>query len=431
MLSPIGVFNRRPTGRAGFLLALSLIGHAWAQESDDAALALADRTTAEPTAHRVCVEYAEGAASETTYSDTRPPSAGGRASFSLRCDGVLASRWRAVFSDRFDYFWARGNSAQAVNTLKEGYLSFRGGGSELLDFGRVNVRQGAAVAYNPTDYFRADSVRAVVSINPETLRDERLGTLMVRSQTLWPNGSLTGIFAPRLRTTTPDSATFSPDFGATNHWSRWVVVLSERLAEGFQPQWVLTGREHQSLQVGLNLTSLINSATVAYLEWSGARSPGNVAQSGYGPSAPSDRAFHSRLSTGLTYTTSYNLSLTAEYQYDEAAPDRKEWIALRNGPVAPYVQYRQYAAVQGELATRQNLFGYAHWEDVGIDHLGVTVFVRFDPYDRSHVTWGEARYHWTHAGIAVQWQGSRGDAKSDLAPRPQRQSWLALMDYYF
>src|SRR6185312_4813740 len=106
---------------------------------------------------------------DTTYSNGLPSSGGGRTSLDVRCDGAFASRWRAVFSDRFDYFWGEGASAQAVNTLKEAYVSFSDGGAEMVDLGRINVRQGVGFAYNPSDYFRSDAVRAVVSIDPDTL----------------------------------------------------------------------------------------------------------------------------------------------------------------------------------------------------------------------------------------------------------------------
>ncbi len=436
-----------------------------AQDDDAAALALADQAHSQADTARACVEYAEVAATDTTYSDSAPSGGGGRASFVIRCDGALSNRWRAVFSDRLDDFWSQGSSAQAVNTLKEAYLSFRDDGTELVDLGRINVREGVGFAYNPTDYFRAGAVRAIISIDPNTLRDERLGTLMLRSQTLWSSGSLTAMYAPRV-SAQPNDSSFSPDLGATNGRSRWMLVLSQRLATDFQPQLSLTGTEHQSPQAGLNLTCLLNSATVAYLEWSGGRSASNLAASGYFvasamPAVPAlpltgatvavpttipapalaatpsssavlaPTAFHSRLSTGFTYTTPYKLSVTLEYEYDGAAPDNGDWAAVRNGPVAPYVQYRQYAGAQAELAARQNLFGYAHWDDVGIPNLGLTAFVRFNPYDHSRVTWSEARYHWQHAGVALQWQRRAGNATSDLAPWPVRQSWLAMIDYYF
>jgi hypothetical protein len=408
------------------LLVLTL--PAIAQEGDEAALALADRTQTEPSVSRPCVEYAEAAATETTYANTMPSSGGGRDSVDIRCDGALSSQWRAVFSDRFDYFWARGASGQAVNTLKEGYVSFRDSETELFDVGRINVREGVGVAYNPTDYFRGNAVRALISIDPDTLRDQRLGTLMARLQTLWSTGSLTAIVAPRVDAA-PSDSTFNPDLGATNSRARWLLVLSQRVASDFQPQLSLTAAEHQSPQAGLNLTYLMNSATVAYLECSSGRSASNLALSGYPVSGAT--ALRSRLSAGFTYTTPYKLSITLEYEYDEAAPAGSEWAVIRSGPVPPYVQYREYAGAQGELAARQNLFSYAHCDDCGVTHLDLTAFVRFDPYDHSRVTWTEARYHWQHAGVALQWQRHAGDATSDLAPWPERQSWLALVDYYF
>lgn len=418
--------------RLVLLLLLTLAtGPTLAQESagDEAALALADNTKTEPTAQRTCIEYAELAAIDTTYSNSSPSNPGGRASFNLRCDGTFANHWRGVLADRFDEFFARDASARAVNTLKEAYLSYQPNGSLLLDAGRINVREGVALAYNPTDYFRSNAVRARISIDPGTLRDERMGTLMTRLQTLWPSGSLTAIVAPHVDAA-PNDSTFNPDFGATNMNARWLVILSQRLAADLQPQLSLSGTEHQSPQAGLNLTRLLNSATVAYLEWSGGRSATNLFQSAYSPATPSDTAFHSRLGTGLTYTTSYKLSVTLEYQYDQAAPDNPEWARLRAGSIPSYVRYREYAAAQGELATRQNLFGYAHWDDVLTDRLGLTTLVRFDPYDRSHLTWTEARYHWQHIDIALQWQHNAGAATSDLAQWPERQSWLALIDYY-
>src|SRR5579863_2795914 len=121
--------------RAWMLLALAVGGPALAQENDEAALALADRTQAQAAAPHTCVEYAEGAVSDTTYSDGAASASGGRGSFAIRCDAALGSQWRGVLSDRFDDFFARGTSAQAVNTLKKAYLSFRDGGTQIVDFG--------------------------------------------------------------------------------------------------------------------------------------------------------------------------------------------------------------------------------------------------------------------------------------------------------
>jgi len=432
--SPPPIVIRTRLLRALWLLAFAgfLAGRAPAQgqDSDEAALALADRTPSQPSVPRTCLGLAEVAVSDTTWSDGAASSGGGRTSLEMRCDGAFADGWRAVFSDRLDELWGGGASAQTINTLKEAYLSWRASPSQLFDVGRINVREGVALAYNPTDYFRADAIRNVISLDPDSLRDERLGTVMARLQTLWSSGSLTAIYAPRFDARPSDSS-FSPDFGATNGESRWVLILSERLADPWQPQWSLTGTDGgRSLQGGLDLTYLLNRSTVAYLEWAGGRSASNVTLSGSAPAATPDDAFRSRVATGMTYTTASKLSVSLEYEYDGAAPDGQPWAALRSGPLAPYVRYRDYAAAQQELTTRQNVFGYAQWQDAAIPRLDLTLFLRLDPYDHSRLPWAEARYHWERLSIAIQWQGHTGAATSDLAPWPVHQSWLALIDYY-
>src|SRR5215831_5734807 len=124
--------------RASWLL-LAFAGCARAQDADEAALALADRTSAEPAAQRTCLEHLEAGVGDTSYSNGAASSAGGRNAFDIRCDGAFAREWRGVFSDRLDYFWGQGTSAQAVNTLKEAYLSFRYDAKGLFDLGRINV----------------------------------------------------------------------------------------------------------------------------------------------------------------------------------------------------------------------------------------------------------------------------------------------------
>lgn len=419
---------------AALVLWLAVSTTAFAQD-DEAALAIADGTRVEAARQSLCVASAEAAAGDSTYRNDRASRAGGRESFALRCDGSLARGWRGIFSDRIDHFWGESTAPRTIGTLKEAYVSGHHGAQLLFDFGRINLRNGVGLAYNPTDYFRSDAVRAALSIDPDTLRNERLGTVMARVQSLWPTGSLTAVLAPRIGTHSSD-ATFDPDFAATNSRTRWLLVLSQRLGAAFQPQLSVTGAEGEPPQAGLDATFLLNRATVAYIEGSWGRGASNVAASAGGastpPSAPApDRTFHSRLSTGVTYTTAYELSVTLEYEYDDAAAGRREWAALREGPVETYVSYRQYAGAQGEPATRQSWAAYAHWDDLGILHLSLTTFARFDPLDGSRLGWAELRYRWARTGLAVQWQRSAGGPKDSLVHWPDRQSWLALIDYYF
>lgn len=416
---------------AKLLVALALFASsatARGGDEDTAALDLADKTAAKaatPTSWHV---YVEAAGDEARVAGTGQLQTGDRFSFDAKFDDTFAPGWRAVFADHADFSRSDGPTGdQNINTLKEAYLSWHAQTDLIADVGRINVRNGVGVGYNPTDYFRADAVRYVLSIDPSSLRENRLGSVMLRGQTLWESGSLTALYSPELESQ-PTSNGFSPDFGATNQRARWQLALSQKLTDSFNPQWLLTGGAGQSPQLGMNLTALVKDATVLFFEWSGGRATPLLAQA---LMAPGSEAFRSRVATGLTYTTSNNISLSAEYEYNGAGLDRSQWNALQTGPLPIYGAYRLYVANQQDLATTRNLFFYALWQDAMIKHLDLTALARYDLLDNSRLEWFEARYHWPAVDVALQWQLDSGHPTSDYGALPNRHLLQLVARYYF
>ncbi len=370
---------------------------------------------------------------EAAYGDTAqryglPSYQNGRLSIDTSLDKTLAPGWRLVFADRLDWEWQSEAPDQArINTLKELYLSWHVSPEQIVDVGRINTRYGVATGYNPTDYFRDDAVRSIVSINPSSLRNNRLGSVMLREQTLWDGGSLTALVSPKLEST-PSSEPFNVDLGATNHVNRWLLAASQQFSDTVNPQVLLYGEQGKSPQMGLDLTRLFGDATVAFVEWSGGRSASEYAEALGGPER---EVFRSRLAAGFTYTTNNKISVTLEAEYDGAALDKANWAALGQGSAARYLQYRN--AVQGaqDLPTKEDLFVYASWQDAGITHLDLTALVRQDLTDQSRLTWMEARYHWDHVDLALQWQRYGGRPWSDFGVLPGRTTWQTVATYYF
>jgi len=413
--------------RALILLLVAASMPALAGDEDAAALLLADRTSATAETSSDWRVFVEAAARESRPHGPGLAQRGTRLSLDARFDNTFAPGWRAVFADRLDMNRMDGASANRdVNTLKEAYVSWQAQPDRIADLGRINARHGVALGYNPTDYFRAGALRSVVSLDPSSLRENRLGSAMLRGQALWAGGSLTAIYSPKLADKSSDGA-FNPDWGASNQRARWLFALSEKLSDAFNPQCLLSGGAGQSPQLGLNMTALPNDATVAYFEWSGGRAASLLAQA---LNSAHDAAFHSRLSTGLTYTTPNNLTLTAEYQYNGAGLDRAGWDALRRGPPAAYGQYRGFVANLQDPPTRHNVFVYALWQDALVKRLDLTAMVRYDAVDRSRLQWLEARYHWSRVDIAVQTQLNSGQPGSNYGAAPDRRVWQALVRYF-
>lgn len=408
------------------VIPLAVAASAFAQ-SDDAALRLGDLPTSGPEQASDWKAFVEGAIRSSTRRGTGAEQRIARFSLDVHLDKVLAPGWRLVASDRVDLSWQGGPSNDGgVNVLKEAYVSWQPAPERIADFGRVNPRQGVALGYNPTDYFRAGALRSVVSIDPAGLRENRLGSFMLRGQALWDSGSLSALFSPRLPGQ-PSSAPLSLDVGATNSRNRWLFSLSHTVSDQLRPQWLLQGGAGQQPQLGLNLTRLLGDAAVGYFEWSGGRSRSLLSQALAGPE---DSAFRSRLATGATYTTAFKLSLTAEYQYNGAALDSAAWDALRRGPPVPYARYRAFSANVQDPATRHNVFLYASWQDAFVNRLDVSAMLRRDAVDRSRLAWVEARYRWPKMEAAAQWQHSNGIPGSNFGALPERSGLQALLRYF-
>jgi len=401
---------------------------AGAEDSEAEALRLADQTM-ENTAHagdwRNFAELALGAArsrSPGSWRDER------RVALDLRFDGVLSPQWRAVFSDRLDASWPeQGGGDEAVNTMKEAYLSVRFMPDALLDFGRVNARQGSAMGYNPTDYLRRGAVRSVVSIDPASLKENRQGSVMLRGQRLWEGGSASALYSPRIESQA-NSDGLSLDWGATNDRDRALFAIAHKLGATLSSQFLVFQEERRATQFGLNLNGLVNDATVAYLEWSGGRGPAHLSEALH---RVGDEAWRNRIACGLTYTTTDKVTITGEYQYDGAAMERRAWRQLRAGPLPLYGLYRDWVWRAQELPTRRALFLRGVWQDAIIHRLDLGAMYNLDLIDSSRRTWIEARFRSERTDYALQWQNSRGSGLSNYGALPDSVRWQLSVRYFF
>ncbi|MBC7860162.1 MAG: hypothetical protein H7Z39_15620 [Burkholderiaceae bacterium] len=423
----------RPSHRIVLAMALLCAGGARADDPDAGALMLADQAP-EPTQQsgnlRTFIEAAHGGATRRNNGGAQDNQ---RLSLDIRHDRSFSPGWRAFLADRLDMSWpAPAGAEKHINTLKEAYLSWQARPETLLDAGRVNVRNGVATGYNPTDYFRGGALRSVVSISPASLKENRQGSIMLRGQGLWNSGSLTMLYSPKLSDQAGTGGGLSPDVGATNHRDRWLATVSQKIGAGLTPQFLIYREAARPTQFGLNLTGLINDATVAHLEWSGGRGPSQLTRA-LGPPAPACPcdSWRNHLATGLTHTTANKLSLTGEYHYNGAGLDKAEWNALGQAAPRIYGQYRGWAQSAQEPPTRRMLFFYGTWQDALINHLDLSAMHHFDLVDSSRRTWLEARYHVGNVEYAVQALRNRGRQMSNFGAIPESRSWQAVVRYYF
>ena len=350
-----------------------------------------------------------------------------RGSFDLRYDTMLAPGVRAIVSNRLDLVDSHGvPRGRNLNTLREAYVSWARTPQQTLEVGRINIRHGAAFGFNPTDWFKENALRTIVSPDPAVLRENRQGTFVLQGQQLWNRGAVTAAFSPDLGDR-PSDSTFTLNTGATNPRNRWLLAGSYKFGDRFAPQLLLFGGADMDTQLGLNASTLLGDATVAFGEFAIGKGRALVAQS---LNRNGQKETQQRAALGLTYTTGFNLSLTAEAEYNSAAPDRAAWDKLRaTDPAAPLALLGTAQALQ-DLPTRRAWFVHGTWKDAFVRRLDLSAFMRHDAETSSRAQWLELRYHWPRVEMALQWLLYSGRDDSVYGSVPQRRAVELALRFY-
>ena len=374
---------------------------------------------------KLSVEGALGSASQRYLSNSRNI---GRASIDFSHSVRLAPGLHAVVSNRLDYFDpAVSGQDSAVNSLREAYISWQpDGDNTILEFGRVNLRYGAAFGYNPTDFFRDGSLRVLTTADPFALRENRMGSVMLRGQKLWSGGSFSVAVSPKLESK-PSSDGWSLDLGSTNNRDRILLALGSQFAQRVSSQVFLYKEAGASPALGVNMTTLLSDAATAHLEWTRSSEPSLVSRALGIPSVSSSR---NRFAGGATYTTLGKLSLTAEYQYNGFGLDQAGWTALAGTPGAQ-LTYLGDALRRQELAPRQAYLIYVTQKGLWLKDLDLAAYLRINAEDQSQLAWMELRHHWPNVDLTLQLQQSFGSTSTEFGVIPDRRIVQVLGTYYY
>lgn len=416
------------TALAAWALALSPALTAAAGDDLDA-LALesappAETQAASPT--KVFVEAAAGGARLRGGQGSRDI---GRLSVDARHSGHLGDALRTTLSARLDATEPEDPLVDnPVFSLREAFISWQDAdATRVLEFGRINLRNGPAYGYNPTDFLRDNALRTITTVNPFTLRENRLGTVMFRGQHLWADGSAALLFAPELSSGRSGDG-FSADWGATNARDRALLTLDQRWSEVLSSQLSLYKEDGSSTRLGVSATALLSDAIVAHAEWAGAKEADLLARALSTPEAAHRR---NRVAAGLTYTTAFKLSLTGEYQYNGFALDDAGWRALPALGANAVGAYFFTAQARQDNAARQAWLLYATQRDLVVKNLELTALLKSNRSDGSRLVWVDLRYRMPKLDLALQLQHHSGAATSEFGSIPVRSSAGLLAAYYF
>lgn len=370
----------------------------------------------------------------------------------------LGATLTATLSDRFNVLEQGGGAfsprRDLRNDLREAYLSWEPAERAYLEAGRINLRNGAALGFNPTDFFKARSGVQQASLDPSALRRNRLGAAMLRGQAIWDGGSASVSYAPRLTDpaalSDPGRNGFDPRLDRTNAGNRLLVTVNQDFAD-LAPQAMLYhgGGEWR---LGLNVSGQLGSSVIAYGEWAGGWQRTLIAEAvrfgketGTLPAAApilpptSDaRGFRSDAALGAAWSSAAKVTVNLEYHFHQAGLSRQDWrnwFALGEAqPASAGALWfvRGYAADQQRPLTRHQAFLRADWTDALVPRLGLTALAFVNLYDGSSLAQLSANYPLNDAWTLDAYVSANlGGRRSERGSMPQAATATLQLRRYF
>lgn len=369
----------------------------------------------------------------------------------------LGNGFSFALSDRFDLTEADGigfPAHAARNDLREAYLSWEPLPQTYLEFGRINLKDGIALGFNPTDFFKARTGVSQSSADPSALRENRLGTVMLRAQTIWDGGSASFVYAPRLEAARPVVGTIpgwaDPLFDHTNTTDRFLLSVIFDLGDLSTQALLFHGGSNTKL--GLDLSYPIGRRSIVYGEWAGGNDTSLIARAiefgmatGTLPSsAPlilptsTERSFHNDLAIGASWSSEAKITLNLEYHFHQAGLSPGDWrnwfdTGAANHVLAPELWYvRAYASDAQEPISRQRIFLRADWQDAFVTDLELSGIAFVNAGDGSGMVQISADYNlnnnWT---LSAYVGGNFGGARSEWGSLPEAGSVTLQVSRFF
>lgn len=346
--------------------------------------------------------------------------AGLRSVLDLRREWHLGSDWSATVSGRIEGS-GDGNGSTVRSAFREGYVAKRMGDSLFVDVGRINLRSGVASGFNPTDWLREASALPQTTQNPVSLRENRLGTVMLRLQAIENWGAVQVAVVPHLADKEEGASPEGWAWERTNDDKALHVRVAPQLHEALSLDLLAYARENRPPQWGLNLSSVLHSALIAHAELATGLREG-LAAPGVAPSTQ----MHQRIAAGVNWTTPQGAVLTVERHSATDALNPQDWEAWRLATDRPTL--RSLAQLRTQRSDLQEPLVRDAWffratvsglsERANVD-LGA--FVRLNAYDHSALWQVDGAWHVRpRVSVYASLGGFAGSSSSEFGTNPTR-----------
>ena len=340
----------------------------------------------------------------------------------------------------YDLLLIADEDEQKIN-IKELYYKGSFADVYFYELGRINIKEGVARAYNPTDYFKG-SYSLTLSQDPKDRKENRLGALLI-SQTLFLDKfTIKGIYSPKVSvrkdTFLSDAKYVGLYLDESNSHDRASLYVDYSGFEDVSSSLILHLNE-DGLNFGVNL-SYIYDSWILYLENSLKFSKNDISKFDLHPQIKKhfakEKAYIDEASIGFNYTSESNIVTTVEYVLNSGGldgDDWDEWFELAKNPQFS----KALGGLRHELATKelqlsqQSLFIHSLASDL-MTNLDVSLLAWINPFDGSFLTQVGLEYAY-HDSVQTNFylRTYHGSTKSEYGTMPNDYEILLEIEYFF
>ena len=355
------------------------------------------------------------------------------------------------------------------NHLKELYVTWEPDISFIGELGRINLKNGIAAGFNPTDYFKKNAVGARYSDDQTYLRENRIGTWMARMEAIFSSAMIGLAYAPKIEIDEDSNWQKREYFGLgladLNHDDRGLAKFSFKIFDDTKPEFIYYLEDSDRPHFGFSISSGFGKRVIAYAEFSLGNRYNIISETAnqlredgllseeqeFVFSEDKEKSHYRQYAFGFSYTEDIKRTTTFEYHYNEAGFNKNDWKAyfdegeqaakmLENAATAAYGNailgqlwaIRDWSRNADEPLSQENLFIRSQWQEVWGDNFDLTGLLSIDLTNGGFIFQSKADYEW-HDALFISFAATfyQGSSRTQYGSSLYSYSLEAMISYYF
>lgn len=283
----------------------------------------------------------------------------------------------------------------AMHTLvQELYVSYPMTEQSNIAIGRINLKSGVASGFNPTDWFKKDSLANIDSFDPADRREDRLGIVVLQGNYFFDGGLWQIGYRPKLVNSTNKNWQGSADviglsLNRTNNNDAFFIKFTPTIWDNLS----LTSSlyyEKQRYGAALEASFALQDDFVIYTEWFLQKRQTLLNEIRLNHN--NDKlGFYNQLVVGSNIglpswlVQHHDISLFLEYHYNEAGLKTKSlssWQKMYNNEPIVFYNVLQLSNTNQEPLSAHQLFARFNWKNI-IESCDLSLISAISPQDES------------------------------------------------